>query len=742
MDVKTAFLNGVLREEARHAWYELLSKFLLTQKFSKGSVEPTLFMRKYGKNILLMLMMGKMYFFLGLQISQSPGGIFINQSKYALEILKKYGMESSDPVDIPMVERTKLDDDLQGIPIDLGSISCLTSSRPDLGLLDTAYWIEIVLLQNVDQSILYGVSADVDMAYSSKSDNGLRKKYHLSLKNDIPPRDKVIHCKINNQQLSRFNNELIQFSNYLARSDLLFCLVFICFIVDCLKLILSKCQDLSHRWCMTQRSTKELLSPLKNPKRVLCSRRKLFYNPSLVELNPPEDDQTSKIKEHIEEEVIQIMAETMEQYMSKTREDYESGVTRPTINQDTPFESKGKVFKELRDNTFSGSEQEDANEHIEKVLKIVDLFHIPKVTQDQIMLRAFPVSLIGAASRWLRNQPSGSITTWEVLKTKSLNKYCPPACTAKKIEEINNFQQEPDESLFRAWERFKELLMMCPQHYLTDMQEVILFYNGLNVPTRQILDSKGAIPSKTVVAAKTAIQEMAEYSQKWHNRASSRTKSTETSDGLATIQAQLNNLGRHEENSNIIKEIRASTDAAIRNQGASIKTLELQIGQMSKVLQERGFRSLPGSTETNPRDQVKSISTAIADLFEIHCIEYGPYAEAHGANILDAYDDILPQKEKDPGSFTLPCLINNICFDKALVDLGASVSVMPFSTYTNLGLGDLSHTRMAIELADRTIKQPKGIATNVLVRIGKFVFPIDFVILDIPEDNDVPLILG
>ncbi|GJW42730.1 putative reverse transcriptase domain-containing protein [Tanacetum coccineum] len=79
---------------------------------------------------------------------------------------------------------------------------------------------------------------------------------------------------------------------------------------------------------------------------------------------------------------------------------------------------------------------------------------------------------------------------------------------------------------------------------------------------------------------------------------------------------------------------------------------------------------------------------------------------------------------------------------KALVDLGASVSVMPFSTYTNLGLGILSHTRLTIELADRTIKQPRGIAKNVLVRIVKFIFPIDFIILDIPEDDDVPLILG
>ncbi|GJS23783.1 hypothetical protein Tco_0452415 [Tanacetum coccineum] len=255
------------------------------------------------------------------------------------------------------------------------------------------------------------------------------------------------------------------------------------------------------------------------------------------------------------------------------------------------------------------------------------------------------------------------------------------------MEEINNFQHEPDESLFRAWERFKELPMKCPQHYLTDMHEVILFYNGLDVPTRQILDSKGAIPSKTVVDAKIAIQEMAGYSQKWHNGTSSRTKSTETSDGFAAIQAQLNNLGReikkvnekvyaaqfgapyqpggqyravgpgfyqqnngnssypdrrpsleesltkfmaesakrHEVNSNIIKEIRASTNTVLRNQGASIKTLEIQIGQMSKVLQKRGFGSLPSSTEINPQDQVKSISTAKADFSKIHHIRHEPY---------------------------------------------------------------------------------------------------------------------
>ncbi|GJW88104.1 putative reverse transcriptase domain-containing protein [Tanacetum coccineum] len=110
--------------------------------------------------------------------------------------------------------------------------------------------------------------------------------------------------------------------------------------------------------------------------------------------------------------------------------------------------------------------------------------------------------------------------------------------------------------------------------------------------------------------------------------------------------------------------------------------------------------------------------------------------------LLEAYSEAsIPRKEKDPGSFTLPCFINNICFDNALVDLGASISVMPLSTYLNLGLGELAHTKVTVELVDRTVKYPKGIAKNVLVGTGKFVFLVDFIIIDIPEDIKVPLII-
>nr|GEU97254.1 hypothetical protein [Tanacetum cinerariifolium]GEU97255.1 hypothetical protein [Tanacetum cinerariifolium] len=157
----------------------------------------------------------------------------------------------------------------------------------------------------------------------------------------------------------------------------------------------------------------------------------------------------------------------MEEYMTKTREDYGSRIVMPKIDDKARFELKGQFLKKLRDNTPSGSDNKDAKNHIEK-----------------------------------------------------------------------------------------ELLLRCPQHYLTDMHEVILFYKGLDVPTRQILDSKGAIPCIYAADVKKAIQEMADHSQNWHNGTSTRTRSTDTSDGLAVIQAQLNNLGRE------IKKVNAKVYAA------------------------------------------------------------------------------------------------------------------------------------------------------------------------------------
>ncbi|GJR49204.1 hypothetical protein Tco_1399725 [Tanacetum coccineum] len=152
-------------------------------------------------------------------------------------------------------------------------------------------------------------------------------------------------------------------------------------------------------------------------------------------------------------------------------------------SSDIKINLRKDFLEELQNNTYQGWIDEDVIDHIAKVLKIVDLIRVSGTDSHQLRMKIFPLSLTDEARQWWIDEGEGKITVWKELAEK-----------------------------YFSWERFKELLMKCPQHYLIEMQEVILFYNGLDVPTRQILDLRG--------------------------------RSTKTSDGLAAIQAQLNNHGR------------------------------------------------------------------------------------------------------------------------------------------------------------------------------------------------------
>ncbi|KAJ0743501.1 putative aspartic peptidase domain superfamily [Helianthus annuus] len=102
----------------------------------------------------------------------------------------------------------------------------------------------------------------------------------------------------------------------------------------------------------------------------------------------------------------------------------------------------------------------------------------------------------------------------------------------------------------------------------------------------------------------------------------------------------------------------------------------------------------------------------------------------------------LPEKLTNPGIFTIPCLFGGDVQNHALADLSASINLMPYSFYEKLSLGDLKPTRMTLSLADKSVKYPRGIVENLLVKVDRFVFPADFVVLDMETDEKVPLILG
>ena len=102
----------------------------------------------------------------------------------------------------------------------------------------------------------------------------------------------------------------------------------------------------------------------------------------------------------------------------------------------------------------------------------------------------------------------------------------------------------------------------------------------------------------------------------------------------------------------------------------------------------------------------------------------------------------MPHKMKDLGSLIIPCTISNYEFGKALCDLGASINMMPLSMVKRLSLGELTPTTMSLQMAEISMAQLEGILEDVLVKVGKFIFPVDFVVIDIEEDKKIPLLLG
>ncbi|XP_027362486.1 uncharacterized protein LOC113870087 [Abrus precatorius] len=235
-----------------------------------------------------------------------------------------------------------------------------------------------------------------------------------------------------------------------------------------------------------------------------------------------------------------------------------------------------------------------------------------------------------------------------------------------------------------------------------------------------------------------------------------------------------------------------STETTLRNQQASIHNLEIQLGQISRLLSERPQGSLPDNTETNRREQVNAVTLRSGRTLqekgkqetEKDAVEEEDKCQEEAVEKPPVVKEFIPplpyparlKKDKDDEQFgkflslfrqlhiNLPFVdalaqmpkyakflkdllsnkkkLKELIVDRALADLGASINLMPYSVFKKLGLGEPRLTRMSIQLADRSIKYPRGIIEDVLVKVDKFIFLVDFVILDMDEDIDVPLILG
>ncbi|GJX51504.1 zinc knuckle CX2CX4HX4C containing protein [Tanacetum coccineum] len=402
----------------------------------------------------------------------------------------------------------------------------------------------------------------------------------------------------------------------------------------------------------------------------------------------------------------------MEQYLALTCGNQAPGMVKPEITGNANFEIKNQFMRELREETFLGNKNENAHEHVERILDFVSLFNIPGVTHDVIMLRVFPITLTRAGKRWVDRLPLGTINTWDLLKKAFIQRYCPPSKMAKQLKEIHNFKQE---------------------------------------------DSQGPIPNKTPAQALDAIQTIADHSRKWHDESTSRKISNGSSDGIAAITNKLDSLGRdmkklkenmhdiqvgcetyrgahlnkecllHEElifddkkpslkelmNKHLkeltrrrakmkewMKKQQESTDMNTRNQNASLKNLKTQTEQLAKEYQSKAANELPNlsigqckaifANDEALRDETTSDGTNELDGVSFISNDNELVSKKNDKEPLEVLPCHLPSKQLSLGSFTLPCTIGDpnetmILGRPLLATIHARIDV--FDSEISLGVG-------------------------------------------------------
>nr|GEV29628.1 reverse transcriptase domain-containing protein [Tanacetum cinerariifolium] len=322
------------------------------------------------------------------------------------------------------------------------------------------------------------------------------------------------------------------------------------------------------------------------------------------------------------------------------------------------------------------------------------------VTDDALRLYLFPHSLTHHATAWFDRLPRNSINTFEQMAKMFLGEYFPPSMVAKLRNEITNFRHRPDESLFKAWERYKLSIDRCPNHNMFPITQIDTFYNGLTLRHR---DTINAVAGGTFM--------------KW--------RPGECYDLIENMTAHHNDWDTSAQRSESSSSITSSSDT-------KIAALKVEMAEINKNL----MRVL------QVNQQVKAVTPNCETCGGPHSFNDCPTTVGQTQNVYaaGAYQEVA-RKTGDPYKFLIPCDFPAMAECLALADLGASINLMPLSMWNKLSLPELILTLMNLELADQSISRPIDVAKDVYVKVGKFDFMADFVVVDFDADPRVPLIL-
>nr|GEU44927.1 reverse transcriptase domain-containing protein [Tanacetum cinerariifolium] len=463
-------------------------------------------------------------------------------------------------------------------------------------------------------------------------------------------------------------------------------------------------------------------------------------SPAIVEPlrneNPFLEDQFQEDPLKDPPEVPRADDRTMAELLRAPTEGYEDAIVIPEIAANN-FELKHDLINLVQNKQFFGHDNEDAHVHICYFNKITSTMRVPNVPTSSIKLMLFLFSLEGATRIWLEKEAPRSILSWDDLVSKFINQFFPPSKTTNLRNEITRFQQRFDESFYEAWERFNDLLRACPHHGFSMLHQLDTFYNALN--------------SNSKVHQTRAKEVIAKVST---------SSSTPT---ISSDDAELKDMVR----ALLLDKKNQSSAPASSSTPAPVKAVE------PNYVTCGGSGTLPGNTVTNPKEDLKGITTRSGVAYQGPTIPTPSKqrTEVTKDQVQTPSSQSLPplngNKEKlsemartsmnehcsvvilnklprilgDPGKFLIPCEFPGMDECLVLADLGASINLMPLSMWEGLSLLELTPTCKTLELADRSVSKPISIAKDVSVKVGVFHFPADFVVVDFEPDPRVPLIL-
>ncbi|GJR38152.1 zinc finger, CCHC-type containing protein [Tanacetum coccineum] len=370
---------------------------------------------------------------------------------------------------------------------------------------------------------------------------------------------------------------------------------------------------------------------------------------------------------------------TLGDYSKPSHEGYRNTIDLPKENNVVPLRSD--TIRLVQNGcSFHGLRPEDPNQHLKDFLKLVESLDLNGDNSERMRLCLFQFSLRDQVSNWLERLPAGSITTWEDLTTHFFAQFFPPGRIEKLRNNILMFQQHQGESLSKAWTQEEE----------KDVGNNRAIIKSIVEPSKSEEEEP---PKKAFVT--NGVERRA--------------------DDEPTKSVRENFMKNEEE------------------EVAGVSSSHTAGYYLKHRIKEKLIEGLVDNQKFND-------SLSVARVGKIKRKTYNLLPRGHVNDLI--LKKRVTRKEDIGGNFEIPCNIGGLKHTNALVDQGSDVNVMPFSTYSKLTNERPVETDIRLFLASHSYIYPLGIAEDVLVDVAGYVYPVDFMILDIKEDERRPFILG